>query len=127
MTLAVYTKKPYIEYAIVSIDVGLHADIDANNISQVRKAIAAYLTPNKDILRIASPKGFNIGYVAYDRPKGLYYWVDPTGKCRTFDPFTGKLGKTMKIPARERKLIWEEETWELERGHRKKRSIERRL
>ena len=113
MTIAVYTRKPYSEYVAVSIDVGMHGDIDANDLSQVRKAIAEHWGERKDLIRIGRAYPlyrFNLGYVGFDRSKGLFYWIDPEGVCKVFNPANGRLGPMMRIPPADRKLIWKQET-----------------
>lgn len=130
MTVGVYTKKPYNEYVLVSISPKTgHGDIDANDLNQLRKAVVDYWNSPRDLIRIgrSDPKHrFNIGYVGFDRSAGIYFWVDPNGVCKAFNPKTGKLVKVMPLPAIARKLIYEEETWELKEGYTNKRSVKRR-
>lgn len=118
-----------IEYVAVSIDKGGHGDPDAKDLAQMRRDLAKYWGGTKDLIRIgrAYPRNsFRIGYLGIDRPKNLFYWVDTEGVCRQFDPATGRLGKAIPLPTRERKLIWDEETWELKEGLSHTRSITRR-
>ena len=117
-----------IEYVAVSIDVGKHGDPDAKNLAEMRRDLASDWNEPKDLIRIgrAYPNhNFNIGYLGMVRSKNLFYWVNRDGVARRFDPKTGKLGQTIRLPARERKLIWDEETWELKEGLSKSRSIRR--
>lgn len=117
-----------IEYVAVSIDIGKHGDPDAKDLAELRRDLARYWNEPKDLIRIgrANPRySFNIGYLGMDRSKDLFYWVDRVGVARQFDPKTGKLGQTFRLPARERKLIWDEETWELKEGLSYTRSIRR--
>lgn len=118
----------YIEYVAVSIDKGGHADPDAKNLAEMRRNIAGDWDNPKDLIRIgrAWPNhSFNIGYLGMDRSKSLFYWVDRDGIARRFDPSNGRLGQKFRLPARERKLIWDEETWELKEGLSKSRSVRR--
>lgn len=129
MTWSLFTKRPYIEYTANSIDIGMMADVDANNLAQVRKGMAKYWTDERDTIEINrthprySPR---LGYVGFIRSKGLFFWVDSDGVCKEFNPNTGVLGKTIKIPARERKIIYDRETWMIGRGNIKTRSVKRR-
>lgn len=125
MTFAFYTKRPYIEYVAVSLDEGKHADIDANNVAQIRAGIAREWSGKKDLIQIRRSMTNIPGYVGFDRSKGLYFWVNRDSTCRAFNPNTGVLGKTVALPKRERKLIYDEETWEIGQGYRKNRTIGR--
>ena len=130
MTVVVYTKRPYNEYVAVSIspEIG-HGDIDANDLNQLRKAIVDHWKSPKDLIRIgrASPRNrFNIGYVGFDRIANLYFWVDTEGICKSFNPKNGRLVKTIPLPSKARKLIYDEETWELKEGLTRTRSVKRR-
>lgn len=130
MTLAYFTKRPYTEYVAVSIevlDVPKHADVDANNMEQIRMGLARDWTGAKDLIQIRKSMTNILGYVGLDHTRGLYYWIGRNGECRLFNPSTGKLGGSIPIPQKSKGLIYEEETWEIEQGYRKKRTVTRRL
>lgn len=118
-----------IEYVAVSIDVGMHGDPDAKDLADLRRVMAKFWQYPRDLVRIGRSSTMNrfiVGYYGIDMGKNLYYWVDTEGVAREFDPKNGKLGKVIKLPVREQKLIWEEETWALGEGLIKSRSIKRR-
>lgn len=77
------------------------ADLGAHNLDDARSEVARYWKYDSDLIQIVrlSNTARSVGYVGFNRRTGLYFWLRNDRTCRAFDPMTGKLGKSMRVPA----------------------------
>lgn len=97
----------WIEYGGTSLLSRGGADLMGPNMNYVRKDVVDNWDYDSDLVHIdrIAPGLPTVGYLGFNRKKGLYFWISANGSCRAFNPLTGGLGKTMRAPAKVRDII----------------------
>ena len=114
-----------VQYNATSVFTRKGSDLPDIKTRGVRHTVGNYLGEmNANVYHIYRPteKGqVNVGYVGFNRSKGVYFWINRDGECKAFDPRTGLLGKKMVPPKGTKEAIrrFEKENREIAKRNRR--------